>query len=95
MSAMQAEDVRASFLYTADPNGHHQEWLGSTTTRTVVVLLLWILQRLLVGYCGGILDFLITDVSEIVRMTLVSPLGNSVYLSLSTAISMTQVVPNL
>ena len=32
MAAMQAEDVRASFLFVGDLNGHHQEWLGSTST---------------------------------------------------------------
>ena len=32
MAAMQAENVRASFLFVGDLNGHHQEWLGSTTT---------------------------------------------------------------
>ena len=32
MAAVQAEDVRASFLFVGDLNGHHQEWLGSTTT---------------------------------------------------------------
>ena len=32
MTAMQAEDVRASFLFVGDLNGHHQEWLGSATT---------------------------------------------------------------
>ena len=32
MAALQAEDIRASFLFVADLNGHHQEWLGSTTT---------------------------------------------------------------
>ena len=29
---MQAKDVRASFLFVDELNGHHQEWLGSTTT---------------------------------------------------------------
>ena len=29
---MQAEDIRASFMLVGDLNGHHQEWLGSTTT---------------------------------------------------------------
>ena len=28
MAAVQAEDVRASFLFVCDLNGHHQEWLG-------------------------------------------------------------------
>ena len=32
MAAVQAEDVRASFLNVGDLNGHHHEWLGSTTT---------------------------------------------------------------
>ena len=32
MAAVQAADVRASFLFVGDLNGHHQEWLGSTTT---------------------------------------------------------------
>ena len=32
MAAVQAEDVRASFLFVGDLNGHHQERLDSTTT---------------------------------------------------------------
>ena len=32
MAAVQAEDIRASFLFVGDLNFHHQEWLGSTTT---------------------------------------------------------------
>ena len=32
MAAVQAEDVRASFLFVGDLNDNHQEWLGSTTT---------------------------------------------------------------
>ena len=32
IAALQAEDVRASFLFVGDLNGHHQEWLGLTTT---------------------------------------------------------------
>ena len=32
MAAVQAENVRASLLFVDDLNGHHQEWLGSTTT---------------------------------------------------------------
>ena len=32
MAAVQTEDIRASFLFLGDLNGHHQEWLGSTTT---------------------------------------------------------------
>ena len=32
MAAMLTEDIRASFLFVGDLNGHHQEWLNSTTT---------------------------------------------------------------
>ena len=32
MAAVQAEDARATFLFVGDLNGHHQEWLVSTTT---------------------------------------------------------------
>ena len=32
MAAVQTEDIRASFLFVGDLNGHHQEWSGSTTT---------------------------------------------------------------
>ena len=32
MADVQAEDVCASFLFVGDLNGHHQEWLSSTTT---------------------------------------------------------------
>ena len=32
MAAVQAEDVHASFQFVDDFNGHHQKWLGSTTT---------------------------------------------------------------
>ena len=31
MTALQAEDVLASFLFVGDLNGHHQEWLCSTS----------------------------------------------------------------
>ena len=31
-AAVQAEDVRASFLFMGDLNGRHQEWLGSSKT---------------------------------------------------------------
>ena len=34
LAAAQAEDVRASFLFVGDLNGHHQEWLGSSMTNS-------------------------------------------------------------
>ena len=38
MAAVQAEDVRASFLFVGDLNSHHQEWLDSIRPRTVMEL---------------------------------------------------------
>ena len=32
IEAMQADDVRALFLFMGDLNGHHQEWFCSITT---------------------------------------------------------------
>ena len=34
MAAVQAEDVRASFLFVGYLNGHHQEWLRSSMTNS-------------------------------------------------------------
>ena len=34
MAAVKTEDIPASFLFVGDLNGHHQEWLGSTTTNS-------------------------------------------------------------
>ena len=32
MASVLSEDIRASFPFVGDLNGHHQEWLGSITT---------------------------------------------------------------
>ena len=55
MAFVQAEDVRAFFLFVGDLNGHHQEWLSSTTTNrhgvaafdfsTVSVAISWLSAR--------------------------------------------------
>ena len=103
MAAVQAEDVRASFLFVGDLNGHHQELLGSTTTNRHGVAASYFTtvcgcDQLVVGptYArGGTLDLLMTDVPDIVRVSVVAPIGNSDHSSLSAVISMAQAVPNL
>ena len=55
MAAVLAEDVRASFLFVGDLNGHHQEWSGSSMTNshgvpafdfaTVSVVISWLSAR--------------------------------------------------
>ena len=44
---------------------------------------------------GGTLDILITDISDLVRLAVVAPIGNSDHSSLSAVISMAQAFPNL
>ena len=103
MAAVQAEDVRASFLFVGDLNGHHQEWLGSATTNSHGVAALDFAtvsgcDQLVVGPTharGGILDLLITDVPHLIRVAVVAPIGNSDHSSLSAVISTAQAIPNL
>ena len=71
-------------------NGHHQEWLGSTTTNCHGVAAF---DFATVSGCdqlvvlptharGGTLDLLMTDVSSLVRVSVVTPMGNSDHSSL-------------
>ena len=91
MAAVQTEDIRASFLFVGDLNGHHQEWLGSTTTNRQGVAAF---DFATVSGCdqlvaspthahGGPHDLLITDVPDLVWVTVVAPIGNSDHYSLS------------
>ena len=73
MAAVLAEDVRASFLFVGDLNGHHQEWLSSTTTNRHGVAAFRFgtvsgCDQLVVGPThvhGGTLDVLMTDVPDL------------------------------
>ena len=102
MAAVQAVDVRASFLFVGDLNGHHQEWLGSTTTNRHGIAAFDFAtvsgcDQLVVGPTharGGTLDLLMTDVPDLVRVGVVAPIGNSDHSSLSAVISMVQAIPN-
>ena len=74
IAAVQADDVRASFLFMGDLNGHHQEWLGSTTTNRLGVAAFDFAtvsgcDQLVVGPTharGGTLDLLMTEVPDLV-----------------------------
>ena len=100
MAAVQAEDVRASFLFVGDLNGHHQEWFGSTTTNRHGVAAFYfatvsVCNQLVVGPThahGGTLDLLMTVVSNLVQVAVVPLIGNSDHSSLSAAISMAKAV---
>ena len=100
MAAVQAEDVRASFLFVFDLNSHQQEWLGSTPINSHGVAAFDFAtvsgcDQLVVGLTharGGTLDLLMTDVPGLVRFAVVAPIGNSDHSSLSAFISMAQAV---
>ena len=103
MAAVQAVDVSASFLFVGDLNSHHQERLGSTTSNSHGVAAF---DFATVSGCdqlivcptnarGGILDLLMTDVPDVIRVAVVAPIGNSDLSSLSAVISTAQAVPNL
>ena len=103
MAARQAEDVRSSFLFVGDLKGHHQEWLGSATTNRHGVAAFDFAtvsgcDQLVVGPThahGGTLNLLMTDVPDLVQVSVVAPIGNSDHSLLSAVISMAQAVPNL
>ena len=103
MAAVQAEDVRASFIFVGDLNGHHQEWLGSTTTHRHGVAAFDFAtvsgcDQLVVGPTharSGTLDLLMADVPDLVWVAVVEPIGNSDHSSLSAVISMAQAVTSL
>ena len=69
MIAVQAKDIRGSFLFVCDFNGHHQDWLGSTTTdrdgvAAIDFATVSSCDKLIIGpthACGGTLDLLADD----------------------------------
>ena len=103
MAAVHAEDVLASFLFVGDLNGHHQEWLSSTTTNRHGVAAFDFAtvsryNQFGVGATharGGTLDLLMTDVPDLVWVFVVALIDNLDNSSLLAVISMAQAVPNL
>ena len=83
-AALQTEDIRTSFLFVGDLNGHHQEWLGSTTTNRHGVAAFNFAtvsgcDQLVVGPTharGGTIDLLMTDVPNLLRVAVVAPISN-------------------
>ena len=73
MAAVQTEDILATFLCEGDLNGHHQEWLSSTTVNRHGVVAFDFAtvsgcNQLVVGRTHarvGTLDILMTDVPDL------------------------------
>ena len=103
MAVVQAEDARASFLFVGELNGHHQEWLSSTTTNRHGVASFDFAtvsgcDQFVVGPTharGGTLDLLINDVPDLLRVAVVAQIGNSDNFFLLAVISMAQAVSSL
>ena len=103
MAAVQAEDIRASFLFVGDLNGLHQDWLGSTTTNRHGIAAFDFssvhgCDQLVVGPTharDGTLHIQMTDIPGQIRVAVEAPIGNSGHSSLSVVISIAQAVPNL
>ena len=101
MAAVQTEDIRASFLFVGDLNSLHQEWFGSTTTKSHGVAAfdfatIFGCDQLVVGPTharGATLDFLMTDVPGLVWIAVIAPIGNSDHSPLSEVISVAQAIP--
>ena len=79
-AASHAEHVRACFPFVGDLNGHHQEWLGSTTTNCHGVVAFDFATCLVVigcrhGPCTWSRD-LMTAVSDLVLVAVVAPIAN-------------------
>ena len=97
--------IPSAFLSSVcgDLNGHHQEWLGSTTTNrhgvaTFDFTTISVCDQLVVGRTharGGTLDLLMTDVPDLIRVAVVAQIGNSDHSSLSAVILMAQAVAKL
>ena len=81
MATVQAKDVRASFRFVDDLNGHHQEWLGSRTriimmlhhltSQLCLVVISWLLANHLAR--RETFDLLMTGVPELARLLLPHP----------------------
>ena len=102
MAAVQSEDVDESFLFVSDLNDHHQEWMGSTNANRHGVASFDFASvsgcnQFVVGptHARGVtFDLLMIDVPDLVRVSVVAPIGNSGHSSLSAVISMALDVPN-
>ena len=67
MAGLQAEVVRVSFIFVGNLDGHHQEWLGSTTTSVFDFGTVSGCDQLVVSSIyarGGTLDLLMTDIPD-------------------------------
>ena len=101
MASIQSIDRKAAFIFVGDMNGHHRDWLGSARTDSHGTAALDFstvssCEQLVTGpthQAGGTLSLVMTDVPDLVRVSVVAPLGRSDHSTLSLSVMTRQVVP--
>ena len=102
MAAIQLADPRSVFVFAGDFNVHHVEWLGSAYTSAYGRSAFDFsnqtgCEQLVSGPThnhGGILDLLMTNVPDLVSVSVVAPVGGSDHSSLSISLNVRQRTPN-
>ena len=100
---MQSVGGKTSFLFVGDVNAHHREWLGSSMKN--------LHDRAARGFSsssgckqmttelthidGGMLDLVLTDVSDIVGVRIGSPVGASDHSVIFIEVVLEQPIPHL
>ena len=101
--SIQEEDRKSSFIFVGDFNAHHREWLNSVspTDRHGVSALDFSdtigCEQLVIGsthVSGNLLDLLLTDVSGVVQVETIAPLGTSDHRGLSCKVQLSFPIPN-
>ena len=103
MADIQAADRHAAFVFVGDFNGHHEEWLGSSRTdvhgrAALEFATLSGCSQLVRGPThrdGGVLDLVLTDVPDLVKVSVRAGIGRSDHSQVSVAISCAVRVPDV
>lgn len=101
MSSIQEADRRAAFIFTGDLIAHHAQWLGSARTDGHGVAArdfadISGCEQMVTGpthLLGGTLDLLLTDVPDLVNVSVKAPIGGSDHSSLSIVVTTNQIAP--
>ena len=100
MAKIQSVDVKSCFQFVGDFNGHHVEYGSPRTDRSGLAAMDFSsesgCEQLVRGpthALGGALDLLFTDVPELVKVSVVAPIGSSDHSTLSVSLDIRQRVP--
>lgn len=103
MATIQEVDSRAAFMFVGDFNAHHTEWLGSVSPTDLHGRAAMDFEnlsgctQLVTGptfRSGNCLDLLYTDIPDVVRVSVMAPIGFSDHSSIVAKINLNQRVPS-